>query len=237
MAKMRACGHPDKLGDRAERCLPGGQGTHLVAMRGQSSLGGRGAKVPVDPWVSQGSTVLQEGGIYRHSILTVPAMFPMPCSPNAAGGFHALRRCGAQGLDDFSSTVQGKALTGGDRTVLHTHGRHGQDPPHVPGLAPTGGEDAQGACGEPLPSLPSARLRRKWQGPLRTMRRQTRTTEASDQVVDPCVRPSPAGLVTNGPKGTVPAQAHRVARSVAQDVGSPPLAGRRIDRSAGAWGT
>ena len=47
---------------------------------------------------------------------------------------HALR---AQCLDDFYSTVRGKALKGGSITVLHTHGRNGQYHPQ--------GYDAQGA--------------------------------------------------------------------------------------------
>jgi Putative transposase len=40
-------------------------------------------------------------------------------------------------------------------------------------------------------------------------------------------------VVSNGHKGQVPSQSQSVARSVAQDVVSPPIAGRRIDRSDG----
>jgi hypothetical protein len=139
VAKMLACGHPEKIGYIEARCLHCGQGKPLVALSGQSSLGLRCAKVHVDNWVSQVSKVLHEGGIYRHIILTVPAMFRMTFYQNAAGVFNAFIRCGAQGLDDFSSTVQGKALTGGYSTVLHTHGRHGPYHPHVHVLATSGG--------------------------------------------------------------------------------------------------
>ncbi len=75
VAKMLACGHPDQMGDVAYRCLHGGQGKHLVSMRGQSSWCVRCAQVSVDHWVSQVRKALHEGGISRQIILTVPAMF------------------------------------------------------------------------------------------------------------------------------------------------------------------
>ena len=75
VAKMLACGQPEKMGYVEYRCLQCGQGTHLVAMSCKSSLCLRCAKVYVDNWVSQVSPMLHEGVIYRHIILTVPAMF------------------------------------------------------------------------------------------------------------------------------------------------------------------
>ena len=75
VAKMLACGNPEKMGYIEYRCLHCGQGKHLVAMSCKSSLCLRCAKVYVDNWVSQVSQVLHEGVIYRHIILTVPAMF------------------------------------------------------------------------------------------------------------------------------------------------------------------
>ena len=62
------------MGYRAYRCLHCGQGTHRVAMSCQSSLCLRCAKVYVDTWVSQVSRMLHEGVIYRHLVLTVPAL-------------------------------------------------------------------------------------------------------------------------------------------------------------------
>ena len=81
--------------------------------------------------------------------------------------------------------------------------------------------------------MPSALLRRTGQWPLLTMLRQTLKTEAIDQVVDTCVRTSPDGLVPNVHQGALPAPAHRVARDVAQDGGSPPSSVRRIERYDG----
>jgi hypothetical protein len=75
VAKMLACGQPEKMGYVEYRCLQCGQGTHRVAMSCKSSLCLRCAKVYVENWVSQVSKVLHTGVIYRHIILTVPAMF------------------------------------------------------------------------------------------------------------------------------------------------------------------
>ena len=98
-------------------------------MSRKSSLCLRCAKVSVDNWGSQVSKALDEEVIYRHIILTVPAMFRTTFYQNAAVVLSALIRCGAQCLDDFYSTVRGKALKGGSITVLHTHGRMGSTIP------------------------------------------------------------------------------------------------------------
>jgi len=233
VAKMLACGNPEKIGYVEYRCVHCGQGKHLVAMSCKSSVCLRCAKVYVDNWVSQVSEVLHEGVIYRHIILTVPAMCRTTFSQNAAVVLSALMRCGAQCLDDFSSTVRGKALKGGSSTVLHTHGRNGQYHPHLHLLATSGGYDAQGARWEHLQFLPYELLRRQWQWHLLTMLRQTLKTEAIHPLVDTCFRQYPHGLVTNVQKGQVPSPSQSVARYVAKDVVSPPIAVRRIDRYDG----
>jgi len=61
VAKMLACGTPEKIGYIEYRCLHCGQGKHLVAMSCKSSLCLRCAKVHVDNWVSRMSQVLHEG--------------------------------------------------------------------------------------------------------------------------------------------------------------------------------
>ena len=233
VAKMLACGNPAQLGYIAYRCLHCGQGKHVVAMSCQSSLCVRCAKVYVDHWVSQVSRVLHEGVIYRHSILTVPAMFRTTFYQHAAVVLRAFMRCGVQGLDAFYSAVQGKPLRGGSIVVLHTHGRHGQYHPPLHVLATSGGDDESGDRWEHLAYLPYTLLRRQWQWHLWTMLRQTLRTEAIVQLVDRCFRQYPDGLVTTVQKGHVPAQAQSVARYVAKDVVSPPIAVRRIDRYDG----
>ena len=233
VAKRLACGNPEKIGYTEYRCLHCGQGKHLVAMSCKSSLCLRCAKVSVDNWVNQVSKMLHEGVIYRHIILTVPAMFRTLFYQNAAVVLSAFMRCGAQCLDDFCRTVRGKALKGGAIPVLHTHGRNGQYHPHLHLLATSGGYDAQGARWEHLQYLPYDLLRRKWQWHLLTMLRQTLKTDAVKRLVDACFRPYPDGLVTNVQKGAVPSQYQSLARDVATYVVSPPIAVRRIDRYDG----
>jgi hypothetical protein len=229
VAKMLACGNPDKMGYLEYRCPHCGQGTHRVAMSCKASLCLRCAKVSVDNWVSQVSKMLHEGVIYRHIILTVPAMFRTTFYQNAAVVLSAFMRCGAQCLDDFYSTVRGKALKGGSITVLHTHGRNGQYHPHLHLLATSGGYDAPGERWEHLQYLPYDLLRRQWQWHLLTMLRQTLKTDAVNRLVDACFRKYPDGLVTNVQKGAVPSPYQSLARYVAKYVVSPPIAVRRID--------
>jgi hypothetical protein len=188
----------------------------------------------VDNRVSQGSKVLQAGVVYRHSILTVPAMLRPPFYQNAAVVLSALRRCGAQCLADFYSTIKDQTLRGGSLTMLHTQGRNGQYHPQLPVLATSGGDDGANERWEPLQYLPYARLRRKWQWHRLTLLRQTLKTDTVHRLVDTCLQQYPDGLVTSVHQGAVPAQAHSVARYVAKYVVSPPLSVRRIDRYDGA---
>ena len=69
---------------------------------------------------------------------------------------------------------------------------------------------------------------------MRSALRTTLATDASKRLVDVCCRKYPNGLVTNVQKGAVPSQSQSLARSVAQDVVSPPISVRRIDRYDGA---
>src|SRR5207245_2788062 len=215
------------------RCLHCGQGTHRVVMSCKSALCLRCAKVHVDNWVSQVSKALHTGVIYRHIILTVPAMLRTTFYQHTAVVLSAFMRCGVQCLDDFYSTIKGKTLRGGSITVLHTHGRNGQYHPHLHLLATSGGYDAQGERWEHLQYLPYDLLRRKWQWHLLTMLRQTLKTDAVKRLVDACFRKYPDGLVTNVQQGTVPSQYQSVARYVAKYVVSPPISVRRIDRYDG----
>ena len=78
--KMLACGNPEQIGYLDYRCLDCGQGKHLVAMSCKSALCLRCAKVYVDDFVSHLSHNLHEGVIYRHTVLTVPAMLLKCCA-------------------------------------------------------------------------------------------------------------------------------------------------------------
>ena len=233
VAKMLACGNPEQRGYVEYRCQHCGQGKHQVAMSCKASLCLRCAKVYVDNWVSQVSKRLHEGVIYRHIILTVPAMFCITFYQNAAVVLSAFMRWGAQCLDDFYSDVRGKALRGGSMTVIHPHGRNGQYHPHLHVIATSGGDDGSSERWEHLQYLPYELLRRKWHWHLLSTLRTTLATDAIKQLVDGCFRKSPNGLVSNVPKGQVPSQYQSLARYVATYVVSPPIAVRRIDRYDG----
>lgn len=235
VAKMLGCGDPEQMGYVEHRCQPCGLGKHLVSMSCKSSLCLRCAKVLVDNWVNQVSRVLHEGVIYRHLILTVPAMFRPIFYQNAAEVVHALMQCGARCLDDLYSERKGKALKGGSSTVIHTHGRNGQYHPHVHLIATSGGYDGVEERWEHVRFLPYDLLHRKWQWHLMDALRKTRATEEMKHLVDECFRRSRKGLVANVQKGRVPAQYHSLARYVAKYVVSPPIAVRRIDRYDGQW--
>src|SRR2546425_7558237 len=141
--KMLGCGDPEKMGSIAYRCQHCGEGTHRVAMSCQSSLCLRCAKVYVDHWVAQVGKRLHDGVIYRHIVLTVPDVLRTPLYQHAEALLSPFMPCGGQCLDDFLSTVSGKALQGGSIVVVQTPGRHGQYNPHLPIIATSGGWDAQ----------------------------------------------------------------------------------------------
>src|SRR5712691_312836 len=233
VAKMLACGNPEQIGYVEYRCLHCGQGKHLVAMSCQSSLCLRCAKVTVDNWVSQVSKVLHAGVIYRHSILTVPAMLRTTFSHNATVVLSAFMRCGVTCLDDFFSEVRGKALRGGYIVVIHTHGRNGHYHPHLHIIATSGGWDRKASEWVHLDYLPYTMLRKKWQWYLLTMLRQTVQTQEMKRLVEACYTRYREGFVTNVQKGNVPAQYQSLARYVAKYVVSPPISVRRIDRYDG----
>ncbi len=141
--KRLRCGNPDQIGSIAYRCLHCGQGQHRVAMSCKSSLCLRCAKVYVDNGVAQVGKMLHDGVIYRHSVLTVPEVVSTPFYQQAEAWLSPFMPCGVKCLDDFFRTVSGKALQGGSIVVVQTHGRHGQDNPPLPIIAPSGGGDAQ----------------------------------------------------------------------------------------------
>ena len=105
--KMLGCGNPDKMGYMEYRCLQCGEGTHRVAMSCKSSLCLRCAKVYVDNWVSQVSQMLHEGVIYRHIVLTMPAMVRNTFYQQGQVVLSPFMRCGVRCLDDVYSRVSG----------------------------------------------------------------------------------------------------------------------------------
>ena len=233
VAKMLGCGEPDQMGYSEYRCLRCGEGTHRVAMSCKSSLCLRCAKVYVDTWVSQVSQMLHEGVIYRHIVLTMPALLRTTFYQQSQALLSPFMRCGRRCLDDVFSRISGRPLTGGYIMVIQTHGRNGQYNPHLHIIATSGGWDRQAQQWVHLDDVPYPMLRKKWQWHLLTMLRQTVKTSEIRRLVDMCYTRYREGFVTNVQKGDVPARYQSLARYLAKYVVSPPISLRRIDRYDG----
>jgi hypothetical protein len=231
--KMLGCGNPEKMGYLEYRCLQCGQGKHLVSMSCKSSLCLRCAKVYVDNWVAQVSTMLHEGVIYRHMVLTVPAVLRPTFYRNADTLLGPFMRSGARCLDDVLSHHSSKTLKGGYIVVVQTHGRNGQYNPHLHIIGTSGGLDKQAKAWVHLDYLPYPLLRKKWQWYVLTMLRHTVKTQEINRLVDLCYTRYPNGFVTNIQKGDVPSRYESLARYLAKYVVSPPISLRRIDRYDG----
>lgn len=231
--KMLRCGNPDQMGYIEYRCLHCGQGKHLVSMSCKSSLCLRCAKVYVDNWVAQVGKMLHDGVIYRHIVLTVPDVLRTPFYQNADALLSPFMKCGVKCLDDFFSTVSGKALKGGYIVVIQTHGRNGQYNPHLHIIATSGGWDEQAQQWVHLGYLPYPMLHKKWQWYALEMCREALPTDAIDRLVKACYAKYPNGFVANVQKGDVPSRYQSLATYLAKYVVSPPISLRRIDRYEG----
>jgi len=231
--KMLRCGDPEQIGSIEYRCLHCGQGKHVVAMSCKSSLCLRCAKVSVDHWVSQVSQMLHEGVIYRHIVLTVPAILRQTFYQQSQALLSPFMRCGVTCLDDVLSRVSGTSLKGGSIVVIQTHGRNGQYNPHLHVIATSGGWDAEARQWRHLDYVPYPLLRKKWQWHLLTMLRQTVKTPEMRRLVETCYTRYREGFVTNVQKGEVPARYQSLATYLAKYVVSPPISLRRIDRDDG----
>jgi Putative transposase/Transposase zinc-binding domain len=231
--KMLRCGDPEQIGSIEYRCLHCGQGKHVVAMSCKSSLCLRCAKVYVDNWVSQVSQMLHEGVIYRHMVLTVPALLRPTFYQQSKVLLSPFMRCGVTCLDDVWSRVSGTSLKGGYIVVIQTHGRNGQYNPHLHMIATSGGWNPQAKQWHHLDYVPYSLLRKKWQWHLLTMLRQTVKTPEMRRLVDTCYTRYREGFVTNVQKGDVPARYQSLATYLAKYVVSPPISLRRIDRYDG----
>jgi hypothetical protein len=227
--KMLRCGNPDQMGYIEYRCLHCGQGKHLVSMSCKSSLCLRCAKVYVDDWVAQVGKMLHEGVIYRHIVLTVPEVLRTTFYQNAQALLSPFMKCGVKCLDDFFSTVSGKALKGGYIVVIQTHGRNGQYNPHLHIIATSGGWDEQAKQWVHLGYLPYPMLHKKWQWYALEMCREALHTDEIDRLVHACYAKYPNGFVANVQKGDVPSRYQSLATYLAKYVVSPPISLRRID--------
>jgi len=177
--------------------------------------------------------MLHDGVIYRHIVLTVPDVLRTPFYQNAEALLSPFMKCGVNCLDDFLSTVSGKALKGGYIVVVQTHGRNGQYNPHLHIISTSGGWDEQAEQWVHLGYLPYPMLHKKWQWYALEMCREALKTDAMARLVKACYDKYPNGFVANVQKGDVPSRYQSLATYVAKYVVSPPISLRRIDRYDG----
>ena len=177
--------------------------------------------------------MLHEGVIYRHIVLTMPALLRTTFYQNAKVLLSAFMRCGVTCLDAVFTRVSGRALKGGYIVVIQTHGRNGQYHPHLHIIATSGGWDRQAQQWVHLDYVPYPLLRKQWQWHLLTMLRQTIKTQEIKRLVDTCYTRYREGFVTNVQKGDVPARYQSLATYLAKYVVSPPISLRCIDRYDG----
>ncbi len=173
--------------------------------------------------------MLHDGVIYRHIVLTVPDVLRTPFYQHAEALLSPFMQCGVKCLDDFFSTVSGKALKGGYIVVVQTHGRNGQYNPHLHIIATSGGWDEQAHKWVHLGYLPYPMLHKKWQWYALEMCREALKTDAMARLVKACYDKYPNGFVANVQKGDVPSRYQSLATYLAKYVVSPPISLRRID--------
>jgi hypothetical protein len=114
--------------------------------------------------------------------------------------------------------------------VLQPPGRNGQYHPPRPIIATSGGGDAQAKPWVHVGYWPYPRLHKQGQWSALERGREAVHTDAIDRLVHACYAKYPNGCVANVPKGDVPSRSQSLATYCAQDVVSPPLALRRIER-------
>ena len=182
---MLGCGNPDKMGYIEYRCLHCGEGKHRVAMSCKSSLCLRCAKVYVDHWVSQVSQMLHEGVIYRHIVLTMPAMLRQTFYQHADTLLSAFMRCGVQCLDDFFSRSVARRSRVATSSSSRPMAAMASTTRICTSLRPVEDGISRRKQWVHFGYLPYPMLRKKWQWHLLTMVRQT--VDEGDRSVGRCV--------------------------------------------------
>ena len=176
---------------------------HRVAMSCKSSPCLRCAKVYVDTWVSQVSQMLHEGVIYRHIVLTVPAILRKTFYQQAQAVLSPFMRCGVRCLDEVYTLRC--ALKGGYIMVIQTHGRNGQYNPHLHIIATSGGWDQQAvSSGAPGRCAVSPVAQAVAVVSAHDVAGQTVKTQEMQRLVDVCYTALSRGLCHQCTKGRCP---------------------------------
>lgn len=206
-----------------------GKDKRIVPMSCKSTFCLRCGKVYVDDWVSQVSTQLHAGVIYRHIVLTMPEDLHHVFYNNSDELYGELFKSGAKCLNEFYSIIKRKKLTGGHIIVLQTHGRNGRYNPHLHIISTSGGLDKSSNKWHYFNYLPFEVLHQKWQWHLLELLKTKICKPEVRCLVDKMYRKSPNGFVANVQKGDVPLRYKSLAKYIAKYVVSPPISLKRID--------
>jgi len=211
-------------------CMQCGKSLRRVGFSCKSSFCLSCAKVYVDDFVEQVSSVLHPGVIYRHTILTLPSQFRDYFYRDRHDKFlfSALMRCGYECLEDVVSEVKRQCVKIGAIVVIQTHGRSGQYNPHLHIIMTNGGiNEAKGKWVD-LNYFPYEMIHKKWQYHLLNMMKKMIPTEEMKSLVGELWKKYPKGFVANIKKGDVPEKCKGLAKYLAKYLASPPISVRRI---------
>lgn len=227
--KMLGCGK-ESNGYSEYICMTCGRGLRRIAFSCKSCFCLSCAKKYVDDFVSQVSSMLHPGIIYRHIVLTIPEQLRTVFYSERHDGdlLSEFMRTGYKCLEDVVSTVKRAALRIGAIVVVQTHGRSGKYNPHLHIIMTSGGVEMKVGRWFELGYFRYETIHKKWQYHLFRMVKTYFGDEAINRLLNELWKKYPKGLVANVSKGNVPNSCRGLARYLARYVASPPIAVRRI---------
>jgi len=243
--KMLSCGK-ESGGYSEYICMHCGRDLRRVCFSCKSCFCLSCAKGYVDEFVSQVSTMLHPGVVYRHIVLTIPEQLRVIFYQNRHDGrfLSAFMQCGYECLEAVCSLVRRVSLKIGAIVVVQTHGRSGHYHPHLHIIMTNGGIHTGSGRWFDLGYFPYEVLHKKWQyhlfGMVRSFGRGSPIKGASTlgtveikRLLNELWKRYPKGLVAYVTRGKVPESCRGLARYLAKYVASPPIAVRRIVRYDG----
>jgi hypothetical protein len=227
--KMLDCGK-ESGGYSEYRCGHCGCDFHRIGFSCKSCFCLSCSKVYVDDFVSQVSSKLHPGVIYRHIVLTMPEQLRQAFYSvrNNSELLSCMMKSGHECLEDVVSTVLRRQIKIGTMVVVQTHGRSGHYNPHLHIIMTSGGINEDMETWFELRYFKYEIIHRKWQYHLFKMVKSYFKSSEIDKLVDELWKRYPKGLVANVSKGNVPEGGEGLARYLAKYVASPPISVSRI---------
>lgn len=227
--KMLGCGK-ESNGYSEYICMNCGRDIRRIGFSCKSCFCLSCAKKYVDNFVSQVSSMLYSGMVYRHIILTNPEQLREVFYNNRHDDnlLSAFMRCGYECLEDVVRSVKRLSLKIGIIVVVQTHGRSGRFNPHLHIIMTNGGIHIDSGKWYELGYFPYEIIHKKWQYHLFRMIKSFFGTLEIKKLINKLWKMYPKGLVAYVVRGKVPDSCRGLARYLAKYVASPPIAVRRI---------